>query len=348
MERSVLLVGNFFPAVLGSEGVCADLARKLTDANWRVIVTSRHVARLPRIMEMVSTVFRKRTSFSVAQVDVYSGAAFCWAEVVCGALRLIRKPFVLTLHGGNLPAFGEQSPKRVRRLLRSAAAVTTPSRYLYDHMLQYRDDLQLLPNALDLRQYSFHVRSRPRARLLWLRAFHEIYNPSLCPRVLSLLGTEFPECCLAMVGPDKNDGSLETTVRTARELNVLARIDLAGPVEKAKVPACFSNEDIFLNTSNVDNTPISILEAMASGLCIVSTNVGGIPYLLEHGKNGLLVPPNDPEAMAQAVLSILHKPKLAESLSRNARNTAEQFDWSFIVPKWEALFNSILSGAVYT
>ena len=348
MERSVLLVGNFFPAVLGSEGVCADLARKLTDANWRVTVTSRHVARLPRLLDMVTTVWRRRKSFSVAQVDVYSGAAFCWAEVVCEALRLVGKPFVLTLHGGNLPAFGEHAPKRVRRLLRSAAAVTTPSRYLYDHMSQYRDDLQLLPNALELRRYNFRPRSRPRARLLWLRAFHEIYNPSLCPRVLSLLSAEFPECRLAMFGPDKNDGSLKSTITIARELNVLEKIDLSGPVEKAMVPDCLSNEDIFLNTSNVDNAPISILEAMAAGLCIVSTKVGGIPYLLEHGKNALLVAPNDPESMAQAVRSILDSPTLAESLSINARNTVEQFDWSFIVPKWESLLNSISHGATYT
>ena len=347
MERSVLLVGNFFPASLGSEGVCADLARKLTDADWRVTVTSRHTARFPRVLDMVSTVWRKRSSFSVAQVDVYSGAAFCWAEAVCKALRFIGKPFVLTLHGGNLPTFAEHSPKRVRRLLRSADAVTTPSRYLYDHMLQYRDDLQLLPNALDLRGYHFRIRSRPQARLLWLRAFHKIYNPSLCPRVLSLLKAEFPESHLAMVGPDKNDGSLESTIKVARELDVLDRIDLPGPIEKAKVPDRLSKEDIFLNTSNVDNTPISILEAMASGLCIVSTEVGGIPYLLEHGRTALLVPPNDPEAMAEAVRSLLKQPTLAESLSRNARKSAEQFDWGFIVPKWESLLNSIAKGEAY-
>jgi Glycosyltransferase len=92
-----------------------------------------------------------------------------------------------------------------------------------------------------------------------------------------------------------------------------------------------------LNTSRVDNTPVSVLEAMACGLCVVSTNVGGISYLLEDGHDALLVPSNDPSAMAAAVHRILVEPSLAKHLSYNARKKSEQFDWSNILPQWEAL-----------
>jgi glycosyltransferase involved in cell wall biosynthesis len=95
--------------------------------------------------------------------------------------------------------------------------------------------------------------------------------------------------------------------------------------------------DIFLNTTNVDNTPISVIEAMACGLCVVSTNVGGLPYLLENEEDALLVAPGDPEAMATAVRRLLTDAELAERLSRNARRKAEQFDWSVILPRWQAL-----------
>jgi glycosyltransferase involved in cell wall biosynthesis len=104
-----------------------------------------------------------------------------------------------------------------------------------------------------------------------------------------------------------------------------------------------SRGDIFLNTTNVDNTPISVLEAMACGLCVVSTNVGGIPYLLEHEHDALLVPPDDPAAVATAVRRLLTEPDLAEQLSRNARQKAEKFDWSIILPQWEALLISVLT-----
>lgn len=83
------------------------------------------------------------------------------------------------------------------------------------------------------------------------------------------------------------------------------------------------------------------MEAMACGLCVVSTNVGGIPYLLEHETDALLVPPNDPEAMAAAVRRILTEPGLAKRLSRNARAKAKQFDWDAILPQWEELLMTV-------
>ena len=107
-------------------------------------------------------------------------------------------------------------------------------------------------------------------------------------------------------------------------------------------PDWLTKADIFINTTNVDNMPISVLEAMASGLCVVSTNVGGIPYLLEDESDALLVPPNDPQAMTAAVCRILTEPGLAEKLSSNARKKAEQFDWSVIMPQWEAILEDVV------
>jgi glycosyltransferase involved in cell wall biosynthesis len=88
-----------------------------------------------------------------------------------------------------------------------------------------------------------------------------------------------------------------------------------------------------------------VLEALACGLCIVSTNPGGIPYLLRDGWNALLVNQGDAGAMAAAVRRILTNPGLAESLSQNARRTAEQFDWSVTLPQWDDVFRSVTTRA---
>src|SRR6185436_16069131 len=98
---------------------------------------------------------------------------------------------------------------------------------------------------------------------------------------------------LTMIGPDKGDGSLQQTQRVAGERGVVNHISFVGGVPKREVPERLSHADIFLNTTNVDNTPVSVLEAMACGLCVVNTNVGGLPYLLEHEEDALLVPPAD-------------------------------------------------------
>jgi glycosyltransferase involved in cell wall biosynthesis len=208
-------------------------------------------------------------------------------------------------------------------------------------MKPYGDRLRLLPNPLDMELYRFKHRERPQCTLTWLRAFHSTYNPSLAPRVVALLAQEFPDIRLTMVGPDKGDGSFQQTVRVAAELSVTDRVELPGGVFKTDVPHWLNKADIFLNTTNVDNTPISVLEAMACGLCVVSTNAGGIPYLLEHEHDALLVPPDDPEAMAAAVRRLLTEPGLADRISRNARQKVEKFDWSIILPQWEKLLMGV-------
>ncbi|MCL4441282.1 MAG: glycosyltransferase family 4 protein [Firmicutes bacterium] len=290
------------------------------------------------------TTIRKRKDYQLAVVEVFSGPSFLWAEVVCWSLRLLNKPYVLTLHGGNLPAFSQRWPKRMRFLLQKAAKITTPSRYLKDNLSLYSHQIQYLPNALDLLNYSFRVCSRPAPRISWLRALRYIYNPVLALRTLGLLAVEFPSIHLDMIGPDQKDGSLELVLKTADKFGVQDNVRLVGGVPKREVPSRLAQSDIFLNTTNYESFGVTVMEAAACGLCIVTTNVGELPYLWKDGHDALLVPPDDPEAMAAAVRRILTEPGLAERLSRNARQKAEQFDWSLILPQWEALLTAVAEG----
>ncbi|HEU4628910.1 MAG TPA: glycosyltransferase family 4 protein [Gemmatimonadaceae bacterium] len=339
MKAGVLLVGNFLRAT-NAHALGEDLRAHLDDRGWRTVTTSARRAALARLADMVGTAWRRRGDYAVAQVNVYSGRAFLWAEAVCATLRLARKPYILSLHGGNLPRFARRWPRRTRRLLRRAVAVTAPSPYLREHMRPYRGDVQLLPNPLELADYAFVARPAPRPRLVWLRAFHAVYDPGLAPRVVAELAADVPDVALRMIGPDAEPGSRAATAALARTLGVADRVTLLDKVPKREVPAALQRGDIFLNTARVDNTPVCVLEALACGLCVVSTNVGGMPYLLRHEHDALLVPPGDPVAMAGAVRRLLHEPGLAERLSRNGRRTAEQFAWDRVLPRWEALLTA--------
>jgi glycosyltransferase involved in cell wall biosynthesis len=342
-KPSILIVGNLLSSTLGVRSVSEDLADRLSNAGWNVLAASDKPGRLPRLLDMARTVWLRRRDYEAANVEVFSGPAFFWAEVVCLLLRLLGKPHILTLHGGSLPEFSRRWPNRVRRLLKSACIVTTPSGYLLEQMSVYRPDLTLLPNPLNLYAYDFRLRTQPEPRLVWLRAFHSIYNPSLAPRVLAHLVADFPDITLTMIGPDKGDGSSQAMVDLARRTMVAERILMAGKKLKPEISAWLNRGDVFLNTTNMDNMPVSVLEAMACGLCIVSTNVAGIPHLLEHEHDALLVPPDDSGAMAAAVRRILTSPQLAEKLSGNARKKAEQHDWRVILPQWESLFEEAIN-----
>jgi glycosyltransferase involved in cell wall biosynthesis len=289
---------------------------------------------------MLSTVWKNRRSCDVIHLDVYSGPAFLWAEWVSRLAKLLDKPLILTLHGGNLPEFARKHPRRILRLFSRANVVTAPSPYLADALKKFKRDIQVIPNPLELEAYQYKERKKPKPLLIWLRTFHWIYNPKLAVQVLGRIKSSLPHARLTMIGPDK-DGTLAEVRADARRLGVLDKITFTGGVAKSEVPRLLSAGDIFLNTTTIDNSPVSVLEAMASGLAVVSTDVGGMPYLIENERDGLLVPSGDAEAMAQAVTRLLGESGLAARLGRNARKKAEDYSWAAILPRWEKLFTEV-------
>jgi glycosyltransferase involved in cell wall biosynthesis len=144
-----------------------------------------------------------------------------------------------------------------------------------------------------------------------------------------------------MIGPDKGDGSWNRTRESAEEMQLTGRVRLVPGIPKEHVPRALQDGDIFLNTTRADNTPVSVMEAMASGLCIVSTNVGGIPYLLEADRDAVLVPSDDAAAMTAGVARILDNPVFAALLCTNARRKVEAFDWANVLPQWDSLLTSL-------
>lgn len=338
--RSVFLVGNFLSAAGRNRAVCEDLAERLAGAGWHVVSASSREGRVSRLVDMISMTIRARARYRVAVLDVFSGPALVWAEATALVLRRLGKPYVLVLRGGGLPQHAARWPGRVGGLLAGAAAVIAPSTYLLDRLRPVAPWIRLLPNPADLAAFPFQARGALRPRLVWVRAFQHLYRPEKAVEVLAALG-DHPEATLTMVGPDKGDGSLEATRAEAQRLGLLARVTFAGKVSRAEVSRLLADGDIFLNTTSVDNTPMSVIQAMASGLPVVSTNVGGIPYLLEDGKDALLVPPDDPDAMAASVRRLLDDPTLGERLTARALDKVKTFDWPVVLERWDRLLSHV-------
>lgn len=336
--ESVLFIGNHLSKLGANVGLGELLAEKLREKNWNVLLTSNKENKIIRLLDMLLTIFQNRQNFALAKIDVFSGLAFIWAYLSSRLLIFLQKPYILALHGGNLPEFSSKYPRIVMNLLSGAEAVTAPSKFLIQMMKVYYPSIRLIPNAIDYEKYQKNTAENTIPTLLWLRAFHKIYNPELCPRLLAELNRRDLLVKLIMIGPDKGDGSMQNTIALAKTLGVNDQIKIIPGIPKDQVPQALSQGDLFLNSTNFDNTPVSVIEAMACGLPIVTTDVGGIPWLVEDSIDGLLVPPEDPLAMADAVYQILTQPDLASRLSANGRKKAESFDWSNILPQWEQLF----------
>jgi glycosyltransferase involved in cell wall biosynthesis len=200
------------------------------------------------------------------------------------------------------------------------------------------DKIQIIENSIEIGKYHFRIRTECRPRLLWVRSFHEVYNPIMAVNVLGRLVRVFPEAKLCMVGPDK-DGSLDACRSYAEAQGLISKIEFAGRMSKDEWLTISNAYDIFLNTTNVDNTPVSVIEAMALGLPVISTKVGGVEYLIDHGDTGLLVAVGDEESMFESILRLMIEPGLASHLSMNARKSVEAFDWKEVRHKWFALLD---------
>jgi glycosyltransferase involved in cell wall biosynthesis len=341
VRTGVMFVGNFLSGCGRKPSVSEQLATRLEERGWLVFRASTVQARALRLADMLLKALRNRNAFAVAHVEVYSGPAFLWAEAVCALLGWLGRPYILTLHGGALPDFAARRARRVRRLLSSADLVTAPSKFLVKRLAHCRKDILVVPNALDLNKYQNSKCAASTRRLIWLRSFHSIYNPQMAVDVLRLVRQEFPDAHLTMVGPDEGDGSFAATCKRAEKLLLSDAITFSGAVPKAEVPRWLAQAAVLINTSKIDNAPVSVIEAMAAGLNIVSTNAGGISELVEDGQTGLLVEVADANAMAARVCELFRNPSLAQQMAGRGQRQAAAYDWGHILPQWERLLDSI-------
>ena len=92
--------------------------------------------------------------------------------------------------------------------------------------------------------------------------------------------------------------------------------------------------NVFMNTTHFDNRPVSVIEVMALGLPVVSTNVGGIPYLLEQNVNALLVEVDDVDGMTNQIKLLFTEPNLTLNFSKKEKKSVESFDWEIVKKEW--------------
>ncbi|MBK6537808.1 MAG: glycosyltransferase family 4 protein [Ignavibacteria bacterium] len=144
-----------------------------------------------------------------------------------------------------------------------------------------------------------------------------------------------------MVGPDK-DGSLQKVIDLAKELEVSDSLKITGRLSKDEWIKCSEDYDIFINTTDYDNHPVSVIEAMALGLPVVSTDVGGIPYLIEDNTDGLLVPPDNAGKFTEQIDRLIADKNLVLSLTQNARSKVNDFDWEILKHKWFNLLDPLI------
>lgn len=336
-KRSLLYIGN----KLSKKGVTVTsietLGTFLVNEGYQVYTASSVKNKFFRMLDMLFKTIVLSRKVSIVLIDTYSTQNFYFAVAVARVCKLLRLPYIPILRGGNLPYRLEKSRQLCSSLFSGAKAIVAPSKYLMESFRNFGyTNLIYIPNTIEIEKYPFQIRNEIKPKLLWVRSFAEIYNPMLALEVVKKLQDNNIEVALCMVGPEK-DGSFLKCKLEAERLNL--PVSFTGKLEKSEWIKLSQDYSIFINTTNFDNTPVSVIEAMALGIPIVSTDVGGMPFLIDNNKTGILVPPKNSDAFVKAILTLLNDPSLTESLSRAARKQAEAFDWTQVKRTWFALLN---------
>jgi glycosyltransferase involved in cell wall biosynthesis len=226
-------------------------------------------------------------------------------------------------------------------VLKATDRLVVPSGYLVDVLREFGLAAQAIPNIVDVSQFSFRVRRPLRPHLVCTRGFHPYYCVDLVVLAFAEVQKAFPDAQLDLVG----GGPLEADIRNLVRKMKLTGVDFKGVAARSEIGRFYDEADIFINASRLDNMPVSVLEAFASGMPVVSTEPEGMRHLVEHGRTGLLSAPGDAAALAQNTIRILQDSELADRLVSNARQEFQRYSWPVVREQWLEVYRALASGA---
>jgi len=278
-------------------------------------------------------------------VHVLANSGWAWhlfaAPALCIA-RLRGRAAIVNYRGGEASSFFVHAPGHVLRSLRAAELRVTPSDYLRRVFAEHGLDAEVIPNILDL------VRFVPAPKrdfglapqVLVARNLEPIYGLDTAIRAFLPVRAAFPGARLILAGSGPQLAALR---ELSARLGLADAVHFPGRVPHEQMPRLYAESDLALNPSTVDNMPNSVLEAYASGLPVVSTDAGGVPDICGHEVEGLLVPVNDAEAMAAAMLRLLRDNGLRARLSAAGLRRSEAWGWQQVKEQWRVAYRRAMA-----
>ena len=293
----------------------------------------RRVRYLRTILNEALYIARLREIRKADVVHIFSASYWSFLLAPVPAIiiaRLLRKPVVLHYHSGEAADHLTRWRRIVRPFLRMVDEIVVPSAYLQSVFAAHGYSARVVPNVIDTSRFCFRKRRALRPRLISARNLESHYRVDNTLRAFALLKQRFPEATLTIAG----SGSELDRLRQIAPRDVV----FAGSIDPSALPEFYDRADIFVNSSVIDNQPVSILEAFSAGLPVVSTGIGDIPAMLRDGAAGCIVPAEDPAAMADAIARLVEDPALATRLAERAHEEVERYTWVNVRRLWDAVY----------
>lgn len=251
--------------------------------------------------------------------------------------RLLGKGVLLNYRSGEAEDHLSRSALAVRAM-RLADEIVVPSGYLVEVFARFGLKARAVFNFVDVDRIPFRERHGLRPVFLSNRNLHPLYNVAGILRAFGRIQEAVPDARLIVAGFGPERPKLE---ELAQRLG-LRNVEFRGKTDPSAMIALYDEADVYLNNPNIDNMPNSVIEAYAAGIPVVTSNAGGIPYIVAHEQTGLMVACHDDEALAASALRLLRDPKLARSLAERGRSECvTRYVWSAVGPRWQDLYRDV-------
>jgi glycosyltransferase involved in cell wall biosynthesis len=279
--------------------------------------------------------------FDVAHIFAASYFSFVIAPAPAVLIaKLYGKPVLLNYHSGEAEDHLRRWPRSTKLIFGLADRVVAPSRYLVGVFAQFGIEAEAVSNTAPLERFAFRERRPLRPTLLSNRSLESHYNVSDTLRAFALIERRVPDARLIVAG----DGGERARLQAMAAKLGIKRVEFVGAAPPDRMPEIYDRADIFVNSSLVDNMPLSLIEAFACGLAVVSSNAGGIPHLVTEGETGLLSPCGDYEALAANVVRLLEDQRLAAELISRAHAACRQYTWTATRGSWLKIYTDMARG----
>lgn len=335
------LIGPLPPPSGGMANQTRQLARLLSEAGMTVEVVQVNAAYRPAWIEKVQglrAAFRLlpylvdlwRCAGRVDLFHVMANSGWAWHLFAAPAVWLAKlrgTPVIINYRGGEAASFFASQFRWVQPTLARTSLVVVPSGFLAAIFAEHGVKTVIVPNIIDLSRFKAAEGRERGCHLIVTRNLEDIYDVPTALRAFAMIRRVHPQAKLTVAG---SGPKLDELRQLCVELKIEDTVRFTGRLDNEDIAGLYREADILLNPSLADNMPISLLEAMASGVPIVSTNVGGIPYLVENGSSAMLVPPRRPDEMAECALRLLDDPDLAERLRAAGLEVARRYTWPIV------------------
>lgn len=325
----ILLVANYKGNIGGISGVVFNTWVHLNNDGFNADIFSTKRSPAARLF-LFLPLLKKVKEFDIIHVHGCSYLGFF--PILAGIIAskyFYKRKVVVSYHGGGAELFLSRYNKIIINILQKADCVTVMSGFLQDIFKTYGLNTTILPNIFDLPEKINIKVDFNTPRLVSVRSLSKLYNIIDIIKAFEMLIGTYKNAELKIIGSGKEIDYLKTFCNKRK----LTNVEFIGFVPNGEIGLALSESNIFVSVPSVDNQPISILEAFAFGIPVISTDVGGIPYMIEDSVNGLLVKVNCPEQICEKVKWIMENPEKAGVLVNNAKKELAKYSWETIKSK---------------